>query len=134
MWLFEKKAGFAKCSSFNNLYSVRVEVSEIAVYCKSLLGLQSPTLKGAHSLHAPFSDLVRMIKYRVSIGQWSIYYCHVVLIGCPRLIFTWHCHGLPQICGSQVWHNESKSDISVAMCLVPLVGSVFSGLYRYILN
>ena len=44
MWLFEKNAVFAKCSSFNDLYNARVEVNETAVYCKSPSGLQSPTL------------------------------------------------------------------------------------------
>ena len=87
-------------------------------------------LKGAYSLHTPFLELIRMITYRVSIGEWNIYYCHVVSMGCPRHIFTWHFHGLPQICGSSDWHNEKKKGISMAICFVPLFVSIFSGLYR----
>ena len=87
-------------------------------------------VKGAYSFHTPFCELVRMIKYRVSLGKWNIYYCHVVFMGCPRHIFTCHFHSLPQICGSKVWHNETKSDISMAVCLFPLFGSILWGLYR----
>ena len=98
------------------------------MWCPTLF---RPTeLKGAYSLHSPFLELVRMIKYRVSIGDWNIYYCHVVPMGFPRHSFTWHFHGLPQICGLQVWHNEKKADISMAICLALLFGSVFSDLYR----
>ena len=44
MWLFDKKAVFAKFSSFNNCYNARVGVKETVICCKSCLGLQSPTL------------------------------------------------------------------------------------------
>ena len=44
-------------------------------------------VKGAYSLHTPFLELIRMIKYRVSIGEWNIYYCNVVPMGCPKHIF-----------------------------------------------
>ena len=44
MWLIQEKAVFAQLSSLNNLYNARVEVNETAVYCRSFLGLQSPTL------------------------------------------------------------------------------------------
>ena len=42
MWLCEKKAVFAKCSRFDNLYNAKVEANENALYCRWLLGLQSP--------------------------------------------------------------------------------------------
>ena len=43
MWLFDKKTIFAFFLNFNNLYNARVKVNETAVYCRSFLGLQSPT-------------------------------------------------------------------------------------------
>lgn len=39
-------------------------------------------------VHTPYLELVRLIKYRVSIGKWNLYYCHVVPIACPINIFT----------------------------------------------
>ena len=44
-------------------------------------------IRGASSLHTPFLELLRIIKHHN--------YCHVVLMGHPRHIFTWHFHGLP---------------------------------------
>ena len=60
------------------------------------------------SVHTPFLELVIMIKYRFSVGEWKIYYYHVACIACPRHVFTWHFHGLTQICWSQVWHTKNK--------------------------
>ena len=65
-------------------------------------------IKDASSLHTPFLELERMITYRVSIGEWKIYYCHVAPMGVHRHIFTEHFHGLPQICGPQVWNPLQK--------------------------
>ena len=58
-------------------------------------------------VHTPFLEPLRMITYRVSIGEWSIYYCHMVLwgalvlpcgvMGCPRHLFTCDCLWLTSI-------------------------------------
>ena len=47
-------------------------------------------------------------------------------MGCPRYIFTWNLHGLPQsnirkVC---IYKNPGISEA------VPLLGSEFSGVYR----
>ena len=65
-------------------------------------------IKGANSLHTLFLEWVRMIKYRVSISEWNIYYCHVVHMGCLRHIFTCNFHSVSQIFQLKVWHNETK--------------------------
>ena len=91
-------------------------------------------VKGAYSLPTPFLEIVRMIKYRVSMGCWNICYCDVVSMGGPIHISPLHFNGLPQICRAQVWHYEKNLDISVAIFLVPLFGSVLSGLYRPLMN
>ena len=44
IWIFKKRAVFAQLSSFSNLYNASVKVNETVVCCRSLLGLQSPTL------------------------------------------------------------------------------------------
>ena len=44
MRLFEKKAVCAKTLSFNNPYIARIKEDETGIYCRSILGLQSPTL------------------------------------------------------------------------------------------
>ena len=74
----------------------------------SQFSLLSNSLKAAYSFHTLFLELVIMIKYRFSIGEWNIYYCHVVPIGRRRYIFTCYFHSLPRICWSKVWHNEKK--------------------------
>ena len=78
---------------------------EIRQWCLSVNTHLLTPFKGAYSLHTIFLELVRMIKYRVPIGKWNIYYYDVVLMGCPRYILTLYFLGLPQICGLQVWHN-----------------------------
>ena len=78
------------------------------------------SLIGASTLYTALFELVRMIKCQVSIGKSIIYYYHVALWDCPRHIFTWYFHGLPQICGSQVWHTGKRIDICFVIFMVPL--------------
>ena len=59
-------------------------------------------IKGAYSLHTPFLELARKIKYSVSIsiGEWHIIAMWLP-VGCLGHIFTWNVHGLSQICSLQ---------------------------------
>ena len=89
--------------------------------------LVSPLLniKGAYSLHTPILELVRIIKYRVSIGEWNIYYCPVVPIGCLKHILTWHFHGLSQICWWQVCLIEKYGNFRGCLFLLHYLAACF---------
>ena len=75
-------------------------------------------------VHTPFLELVRIIKYRDLIGEWNIYYCHVVPMGCQRHIFTSFSWFTSKFVGHK-FAITKNTDTSVAVFFVPLFGSMF---------
>ena len=77
--------------------------------------------KGASSLHIQLLEVVRMIKYRVSKGKWSIFY----RIWCSRQISIWFTLIL-RVASLTYW----KKWTFLWSFFVSLFGSMFWGLYR----
>ena len=111
------------------MYSMFINNCLISIFIVFIMYL----FRSAYSRHTPFValrllELVSIIKYRISLGEWDVYYCYVVSLGCPRVFL----HGTVMVYLKFVHRKfdiTKSTDISVAGFFVPLFGSVFWGLY-----